>query len=95
VTLPVAADGKKTFLWLAGHDGSARVFVNGRPVPYVNAKGEKSDEFVGFCNPGSFDITEALSSSEQTKISILTDRRDMNEVGAGGLIGPLTIYREK
>jgi hypothetical protein len=95
VKLPTVPAGRKTFLWLASTDGSAKVFVNGRHVPYVNAKGEKSDEFVGFVQSASFDISAAIKPGAENQITIMCERRTINEIGTGGLMGPVVVYREK
>jgi hypothetical protein len=90
-----AQDGKKTYLWLAGNDGTARVYVNGKHVPYIDAKGVKSDAFSGFVQPVSFDITAALAGADTAQVTVMCDRQGANEIGSGGLIGPALIYREK
>jgi hypothetical protein len=93
--LPPVAAGKKTYLWFAGNDGSLKVFVNGTPVPYVDAKGAQHEEFVGYSVPASFDISSALSSGEDAQITVLCERLEANEIGSGGLLGPVVVYREK
>jgi hypothetical protein len=95
VKVPAAPAGKKTFLWVGSTDGSARVFVNGTHVPYVDAKGMKRDEFEGYCQPASFDITAALKPDGPNQITILCSRTFLNELGTGGLIAPVVLYREK
>jgi hypothetical protein len=95
VNIPAATAGRKTFLWLGGNDGAAQLFVNGRHVPYVDAKGKKSDEYVGFCAPVSFDITRVLKDNTDNQITFLTERREANDIGTGGLMGPILIYRER
>ncbi len=95
VKVPAAPAGKKTFLWLGSTDGSAKVFVNGTHVPYVDAKGMKRDEFDGYCQPASFDITAALKPDGMNQVTILCSRTFFNELGTGGLIAPVVLYREK
>jgi len=90
VTLPAIPAGKKVYLWLGSTDGSARVFVNGKHVPYGEAA-----EANGYCTPFSFDITAAVKSGAENRIAILCTRATLNELGTGGLLGPVTIYREK
>jgi len=92
---PAVAKGKKVYLWLGSTDGSAKVFVNGQHISHTNAKGETVDEFNGYCQPASFDITAALQPKGPTKIAILTTRTFFNELGTGGLLGPVVVYREK
>jgi hypothetical protein len=95
VKLPAVPAGKKTFLWISSTDGSAKVFVNGQHVPYVNEKGEKADEFTGFCQTASFDITAAAKPGDENQITIIGTHTFLNELGAGGLLGPVAIYHEK
>jgi len=93
--LPRIPERKKAYLWIAATDGRVKVFVNGQHVPYVDAKGESSDSFTGYCKPASFDITAALGSGKQHQISMFCTREFINELGTGGLLGPVVIYRER
>lgn len=94
VELPELPQGKKVFLWIGSTDGSAKVFVNGKHVPYADAKGMQMPEFNGYCQPASFDITSALQP-KTNQVSILCTRTFFNELGTGGLLSPVVIYREK
>jgi len=87
--------GKKIFLWISATDGSAKVFVNGQHVPYVDDKGQNKDMFSGYCAPGSFDITTAAKAGATNSISILGTHDYINELGTGGLLGPVLVYHEK
>jgi hypothetical protein len=93
VAVPEIPAGKKAYLWIGSTDGSARVFVNGKEIPYRNAKGG-GVEFSGYCQPASFDITDTVKSGEN-QLSILCTRTAFNELGTGGLLAPVVIYREK
>jgi len=95
VRTPKLPDGKKVFLWIAATDGSARVFVNGQHVPHVNAKGETVDAVAGYAEPFSFDITAVLKPDAENQITIAGSRLFINELGTGGLLGPVYLYREK
>ncbi|HVF11113.1 MAG TPA: DUF4838 domain-containing protein, partial [Abditibacteriaceae bacterium] len=97
VNIAAAPAGKKTYLWISSTDGSAKVFVNGQHIPYVNDKGEKSDEFSGYCQPASFDITAAVKPGADNQITIIGTRIPPvpNELGTGGLLGPVYLYQEK
>lgn len=99
---PNSSPDQRTFLWLAATDGSAKVFVNGKHVPYVDVtktpegrevRAEQA-EFVGYAQPASFDISEAIQKGPNC-IAIQCVRLTQNELGTGGLLGPLAIYREK
>lgn len=95
VSVPAISPGKKVYLWMAATDGSARVFVNGKHVPYVDAKGKASDDAAGFCQPFSFDITQAVKPGASNTVAILCTRMGLNELGTGGLLGPVVLYAEK
>jgi hypothetical protein len=86
--------GAKTYLWLSGTDGSAKVFVNGIHVPFVDERGGTRDAFEGFCAPASFDVTAALKTGANS-IALFCTRTTLNELGTGGLVGPVLLYREK
>jgi len=95
VKVPAVPAGKKVFLWISSTDGEAKVFVNGQHIPYVNTKGIKADFASGYCEPFSFDITSAIKTGAENQITIAGKRVFLNELGTGGLIGPVMIYREK
>jgi hypothetical protein len=87
--------GKKTFLWLSTTDGQSRVFVNGQAVPYVDAKGQTRDFSQGYGAPYSFDVSAALKPNADNQIVIEGTRTFINELGTGGLLGPVYLYQEK
>jgi len=98
VALPA---GKKAMLWIGSTDGSAKVFVNGKHIKYVvpaktrwNEAGDVIDAFSGFCQPATFDVTAAVQPGAN-QITILCERTWLNEVGTGGLMGPVVVFREK
>jgi hypothetical protein len=95
VAVPALPAGKKVYLWIGATDGRVKLFVNGKHVPHVNAKGEKLDAFTGYCQPVSFDITAAVAGGGDNQISLLCTRETLNELGTGGLLSPVVIYREK
>jgi hypothetical protein len=88
-------EGKKTFLWISATDGTARVFVNGQAIAFVNAKGEIKDRASGYGAPFSFDITKALKANTENQITIEGTHTFINELGTGGLLGPVYLYQEK
>jgi hypothetical protein len=95
--LPALPAGKKVFLWIGATDGSAKLFVNGRHAKYVTpGKGEIKEAFGGYCqNSGTgFDVTGALKTGEN-QFTILAERTNLNELGTGGIMGPVVLYREK
>ena len=90
---PEVPAGKKIFLWLGAVDGLCHVFVNGKGVPLVGAKGP--DEIAkGFNRPHSFEITGAIQPGNN-QVSISVERKGNAEVGTGGLMGPVMLYSEK
>jgi len=84
VSLPALPAGKKIFLWVSGADDTCKVFVNGQPI------GEVTD----YCKPLAFDIT-AAAKQDENQLTIKSTRSTLNEVGTGGLLGPVVVYREK
>jgi len=88
--LPVVPAGKKVYLWIGSTDGSARVYVNGKFMPYSADR----EVFSDYCQPAQFDITAAVQTGDN-QFSILCERTSLNELGTGGLMGPVVIYREK
>jgi hypothetical protein len=101
VTLATAVPGKKTFLWISMTDSTAQLFVNGKHVPMTKRNGEgkleTQDRSNGYCTPFTGDITDALNPSGRNQIAILTTRSkpEFNELGSGGVIGPVVVYRER
>jgi hypothetical protein len=95
LTVGAVPAGKKVFLWLGSTDGSAKVFVNGKHIPYVGSKKEKKYIFNGYCQPASFDVTAALKPGAKNDIAILCTRTFFNELGTGGLVAPMLLYRAK
>jgi hypothetical protein len=88
--LPAPPEGKKVYLWIGSTDGTAKVYVNGKLIPF----GDGNATFSGYCRPAQFDITAALKEGDN-QFTILCDRHHLNELGTGGLMGPVMLYREK
>jgi hypothetical protein len=95
VAVPAVPSGAKVYLWVGATDGRVKVFVNGRHVPYVDAKGGKQDSFSGYCRPVSFDVTAALKPGADNQVSLLCTREALNELGTGGLLAPVVLYRQR
>lgn len=95
VKVPVTVESKKTYLWIGATDGSVKVYVNGKLVPFTDAKGVTSDEFNGYCQPASFDVTSMLKPGAENQITLFCTRTFFNELGTGGLIGPVVLYAER
>ena len=71
------------------------MFVNGKHIPYVNAKGESAPDFDGYCQPISLDISSAIKPGAENQISLLCTRTFFNELGTGGLLSQTAVYQEK
>jgi hypothetical protein len=64
-------------------------------VKYVTPdKGEAKDAFSGYCEPAQFDVTGVVKPGAN-QITILCERKWLNELGTGGLMGPVMVVREK
>jgi hypothetical protein len=50
---------------------------------------DKRPEANGYCTPFSFDITDAVKPGGENHIAILCTRTAINELGTGGLLGPV------
>lgn len=95
VKVPDLPAGKKVYLWVGATDGACKVFINGRLAQYVTADGTKTDEANGFCEPFSFDITGTVQANAENQVAIMATRNFLNELGTGGLLGPVTLYCEE
>lgn len=100
--LAAVPEGKKVFLWIGSMDGSVKLFVNGQQVKYTvpektgqNQKGEVLEAFTGYCQTAQFDITASLKPGGDNQFTILCERGWLNELGTGGLMGPVVLFREK
>ena len=94
VDLPAAKAGQRTYLWLGAVDGSAKVYVNGKLIPYTAPDGKKTDVRDGFMTPASWNISGAVKTGAN-QITILSERTGFNEVGTGGIMAPAAVYRER
>jgi len=95
VKVPAVPEGKEVYLWVGATDGACKVFINGQHVPYINAEGEKTDAANGYCQPFSFEITGVVKSGASNQVTIIGTRNFINELGTGGLLGPVVVYAGK
>lgn len=86
VSIPANAAGKKSFLWFGGVDEKAQVWVNGK---YIGTSG------VGTFQPFELDATNALKPGKENLFVILITNDKLNELGTGGIIGPVMIWSPK
>ncbi len=91
--LPALPKGTRLWLWIGATDGSAQVYVNGRAVPWVDDKGQ-TRLFSNYARAARFDVTDVLRFGDN-HFTILAERLKLNELGTGGLMGPVIVIREK
>jgi hypothetical protein len=78
-------------LWLGGGDGAFRVFVNGREARYTpRTAGPATAVGAGWF---AFDVTQVIADGENT-LAVLATRDTLDELGVGGLTGPVVLYFE-
>ena len=64
-------------------------------APRSAAPGEQQPVASGYCRPFSFDISAAVNPGGRNQITILCNRKFINELGTGGLLGaPVVLYRD-
>jgi hypothetical protein len=83
VAVPKEAAGKKLFLWFGGVDEKADVWVNGKPIGASR---------VGTFQPFELDATNALKPGSENLITVLITNDKLNELGTGGIVGPVMIW---
>ncbi len=89
--LDAVPDGKRVWLWIGSTDGSAKVYVNGEHVPWVDGRGNER-LFSNYARAASWDVTDQLKTGEN-RFAILAERLRLNELGTGGLMGPVVLYK--
>jgi len=94
LTLPAVPAGKKVCLWVAGVDDTCAVYLNGQPIPYTGKDGKPQAEVCDYNKPLTFDLTAALKPGAN-QLTLKCTRSTLNEVGTGGLLGPVLVYRER
>ncbi|MCM8758863.1 MAG: DUF4838 domain-containing protein, partial [Candidatus Omnitrophica bacterium] len=95
VKIPNIPEGKKIYLWIGLGDDTFKVYVNGQHISYRTHDGKQLENFSGYCKPVSFDITEAVEKGKENQITIIGIRSTINELGTGGIMSPVLIYRDK
>ena len=85
--IPAVTIAGRRYLCLTGFEGKTRVFVNGKQVPFKPGILEVNS----FCVPHSLDVTDFLREG-MNDFAIETTRGWLNEVGTGGLMGPVVLY---
>ena len=86
VQVPSEYAGKRIFLWVGGIDELAKVWVNGK-VLGISPKGSFT--------PFELDATEAIRPGQTNTVVICVSNMTLNEVGTGGITGPVMFYAPK
>jgi hypothetical protein len=92
-SLRASAGGKRRFLWLSSVDGAVRVFVNGKEARYAPDGGAPATPVSGG-GPLRFELTGLAGDGEST-VSIYAKREALNELGVGGLMGPVVLCSDR
>lgn len=83
IAIPEKERGKRIFLWVGGVDELAKIWVNGREIG-ISPKGSFT--------PFEMDATEAVKAGESNTVVICVSNMTLNEVGTGGITGPVMFY---
>lgn len=83
---------KRAWLWLSKVDGVVQVWLNGTAVLAEAATPAPTAE--GHLRFQTYDVTRALKAGSN-RITLVIRRTRLAELGAGGLLGPAYIYRER
>ena len=94
VAIPKVPDGKRVYLWLSRSAGEMQLFVNGKTVPWRTPEGDPRESYSRYATPTSFDITETIRSGKKNTLGFLCERQGLDELGVGGLLGPVVLYRD-
>ena len=88
VKIPADAAGKRVFLWFGGVDEKAQVWVNGKDIGTSGAG-------VGTFQPFELDATDAIQAGKDNEVVVLITNDKVNELGTGGITGPVMFYAPK
>ena len=86
VKIPSDAAGRRTFLWFGGVDEKAQVWVNGKNI---------GTSQVGTFAPFELDATDAIQPGKANSVVICVTNDKLNELGTGGIMGPVMFYAPK
>ena len=87
--LAAVPQGKHAFVWLSKVDGIAQAWLNGVAVHPKDAGPNEAH-----LKSVTLDVTNALHANAPNRLSVLVQRTRLAELGAGGLLGPIYVYRE-
>ncbi len=93
VDIPEGFEDRTIKLWFSGVDNTAEVWVNGEWVG-ANHDGAEFDldAYGSAFRPFEFDVTEAVRHGESNVVPVRSYRPGTNELGTGGLVGPVMFY---
>lgn len=93
VEMPEGYEDRTVKLWFSGVDNTAEVWVNGQWVG-ANHDGAEFDldAFGSAFQPFEFDVTNAIRHGEPNVVTVRSYRTGTNELGTGGLVGPVMFY---
>ncbi len=92
ITMPAEHEGRRIKLWFASIDNGGKVWLNGELLGT-----SPGSEFDLAAHGGSlasfeFDVTDVVRFGEENTIAIRAIRDRSNELGTGGLVGPVMFY---
>jgi hypothetical protein len=90
-----APAGKKAYLWLSKVDGIAQVWVNDRLVRAKGATADSPPTAEAHLKSLTFDVSAAWQAGRPNRLVIAVQRTRLAELGAGGLLGPVLLYRDR
>jgi hypothetical protein len=85
--VPKGAASTPFQVWVGGTDGRIRVFVDGKEAKFVATSSATAPE--GYATPFTFDAGRLSSGSHV--VAILATRTTLNELGTGGVMGPVVV----
>jgi hypothetical protein len=88
--LPPSSAGRRSFLWLSKVDGVAQVWLNDQLV--FSKDNPTAPTAEAHLRPLTFEVTSALRPSAN-RLKVLVRRTALAELGGGGLLGPVYLYR--
>ncbi len=94
VAIPEIPEGKRVYLWLSRSTGRMQLFVNGELVSWRAPGGDTHESYGRYATPTSFDITETIRFGKKNMLAFLCERQGLDELGVGGLLGPVVLYRD-
>jgi hypothetical protein len=86
---------KRSFVWLSRVDGTTQVWLNGQPLQPKDAAPDATLSVESHLKPLAFDTERALRPHATNRLTVLTRRTRLSELGAGGLLGPVFLYADR